>query len=176
MYKIIKHIMADILRNKVIFTLAIIGLYQFGANIQIAGAPEGWDRIVTRGALDGGKFIAFVMKGAKVVGATVVNDPYTDLGIVFQKDLLLPWRTALDNVLIQANTDVSNARVHSLEEMPAFTAGRAGGKMKTGLHVAGDGSPVTRLGYTAMKVFGLENASWGTQSNNTSKEIGEILV
>ena len=41
--------------------------------LQIAGAPEGWDRIVTRGALDGGKFIAFAMKGAKVVGATVVN-------------------------------------------------------------------------------------------------------
>ena len=36
------------------------------------------------------------------IGDTVVNDPYTDLGIVFQKDLLLPWRTALDNVLIQA--------------------------------------------------------------------------
>ena len=46
---------------------------QFGANIQIAGAPEGWDRIVTRGSLEGGKFIAFAMKGAKVVGASVVN-------------------------------------------------------------------------------------------------------
>ena len=43
------------------------------SHVQIAGAPEGWDRIVTRGALDGGKFIAFAMKGAKVVGATVVN-------------------------------------------------------------------------------------------------------
>jgi NADPH-dependent 2,4-dienoyl-CoA reductase/sulfur reductase-like enzyme len=46
---------------------------QFNANIQIAGAPEGWDRIVTRGSIDGGKFIAFALKGAKVVGASVVN-------------------------------------------------------------------------------------------------------
>lgn len=46
---------------------------QFGANIQIAGAPEGWDRIVTRGSPEGGKFIAFAMKDARVVGATVVN-------------------------------------------------------------------------------------------------------
>jgi 3-phenylpropionate/trans-cinnamate dioxygenase ferredoxin reductase subunit len=46
---------------------------QFGANIQIAGAPEGWDRVVVRGNPDGGKFIVFAMKGNKVVGASVVN-------------------------------------------------------------------------------------------------------
>jgi 3-phenylpropionate/trans-cinnamate dioxygenase ferredoxin reductase component len=46
---------------------------QFGANIQIAGAPEGWDRVVIRGNPDGGKFIVFAMKGAKAVGASVVN-------------------------------------------------------------------------------------------------------
>jgi NitT/TauT family transport system ATP-binding protein len=36
-----------------------------------------------------------------IAGRPVVG-PYTDLGIVFQKDLLLPWRTIRDNVLIQA--------------------------------------------------------------------------
>src|SRR5665213_303017 len=36
------------------------------------------------------------------IGGRVVSGPYSDIGIVFQKDLLLPWRTALDNVLIQA--------------------------------------------------------------------------
>ena len=82
----------------------------------------------------------------------------------------------LDNVLIYANTDHGLARIHSLDGMAMFTAGRAGGKMKTGLHVAGDGSPVTRLGYTAMKVMGLNVRSWGTKSNNTSKEVGEILA
>ncbi len=36
------------------------------------------------------------------IGGRPVVGPYTDLGIVFQKDLLLAWRTILDNVLIQA--------------------------------------------------------------------------
>ena len=39
--------------------------------------------------------------GEVQIGDTVVNDPYTDLGIVFQRDLLMQWRTALDNVLLQ---------------------------------------------------------------------------
>lgn len=36
-----------------------------------------------------------------VLGAPVVQ-PITDVGIVFQRDLLLPWRSALKNVLLQA--------------------------------------------------------------------------
>ncbi len=31
----------------------------------------------------------------------VVKKPYTDLGMVFQRDVLLDWRTVLDNVLLQ---------------------------------------------------------------------------
>ncbi len=82
----------------------------------------------------------------------------------------------IDNVLIMANTDVSYARVHSLDEMPAFTAGRAGGKVKTGLHIDHKGAQGTALGYTTMKIMGLDVASWGTKSNQTTKEIGEILA
>jgi len=84
--------------------------------------------------------------------------------------------TLLDNVLIVANSDHGLARIHSLDGMAMFTAGRAGGRVKTGLHVAGDTTAVTRLGYTAMKVMGLDIRSWGTKSNNTSKEVGEILA
>jgi len=84
--------------------------------------------------------------------------------------------TLLDNMLIYATTDQSLARLHQIDGLPMFTAGRAGGKLKTGLHIAGEGTPGTRLGYTAMKVMGLNIPSWGSQSNNTSKEIGEILA
>jgi NitT/TauT family transport system ATP-binding protein len=40
--------------------------------------------------------------GAVTVGGRLVVSPVTDIGIVFQKDLLLEWRSAIDNVLMQA--------------------------------------------------------------------------
>ena len=82
----------------------------------------------------------------------------------------------IDNVFIMANSDVSNARVHSLEEMPAFTAGRAGGRMKAGLHIDCKGAQASRLGFTGMKLMGLDLNNWGTKSNPVSKESSEILA
>lgn len=38
--------------------------------------------------------------GQVFINDTPVNGPYTDLGIVFQRDVLLDWRTVLDNVLL----------------------------------------------------------------------------
>jgi hypothetical protein len=48
--------------------------------------------------------------------------------------------------------------------------------VKTGLHIKMDGAPVSRIGYTAQRVLGLDVESWGARSNNTSKEISEILT
>jgi NitT/TauT family transport system ATP-binding protein len=40
--------------------------------------------------------------GSVTVNGTDVTGPWNDLGIVFQRDALLPWRTTLENVLLQA--------------------------------------------------------------------------
>lgn len=82
----------------------------------------------------------------------------------------------LDNSLVYATTDQSFAKIHGIEGIPMFSAGRAGGKVKTGLHIDGGGSPGCRLGYTALRLMGVDVPSWGDKSNNTSSEIGEILV
>jgi len=84
--------------------------------------------------------------------------------------------TLLDNALIYANTDQSFAKVHGIDGIPMFSAGSAGGRVKTGLHIDGGGSPGCRLGYTAQKLMGVELESWGTKSNTTSSDIGEILI
>ena len=40
--------------------------------------------------------------GRITIGGKPVTAPYTDIGIVFQQDVLLEWRTILRNVMIQA--------------------------------------------------------------------------
>lgn len=82
----------------------------------------------------------------------------------------------LDHSFIYATTDQSFAKTHSIEGIPMFSAGTLGGKVKTGLHIDGGGSPGCRLGYTAMQLMGLDVPSWGDQSNKSSNEISEILV
>lgn len=82
----------------------------------------------------------------------------------------------LDNVFIYATTDQSFAKVHGIDGIPMFSAGTAGGRVKTGLHLDGGGSPGCRLGLTAQRLLGLDLESWGDKSNNTSDEISEILA
>lgn len=84
--------------------------------------------------------------------------------------------TLLDNSLIYATTDQSFAKIHAIDGIPMFTAGTAGGRVKTGLHIDGGGTPGCRLGYTAQRLMGIDIPSWGDKSNNTSQDIGEILV
>lgn len=40
-------------------------------------------------------------RGNITIESTTVNGPYTELGIVFQDPVLLDWRTAQDNILLQ---------------------------------------------------------------------------
>lgn len=82
----------------------------------------------------------------------------------------------LDNAFIYATTDQSFAKIHAIDGIPMFSAGTAGGRVKTGLHIDGGGSPACRLGYTAQRLMGLDIESWGDKSNNTSSEVSEILV
>lgn len=84
--------------------------------------------------------------------------------------------TLLDHSLIYAHSDCEFAKAHTITGIPMFTAGRLNGKVKTGLHVDGGGNPGTQLGYTVQRLMGVSVSSWGQQSLQTSREIGEIIA
>ncbi len=84
--------------------------------------------------------------------------------------------TLLDHVLIFANSDTNNAKLHAIDGVPMMTAGRAGGRIKTGMHVDGNGDAISRVGLTMQRVMGVPVEAWGAGSMRTTKPVGEILA
>lgn len=84
--------------------------------------------------------------------------------------------TLLDNCLVFASSETNFARLHTIDGVPVYMIGKAGGRMKTGMHVIGGGDPITRVGLTAMKIMGVPIETWGTKSLQTSNPISEVMV
>ncbi len=84
--------------------------------------------------------------------------------------------TLLDNCLVMAHSETSEANSHSVTGLPIMIAGRAGGRVRPGVHVRGAGDSTARVGLTLQQVMGLNLASWGTKANKTSRPVTEILA
>ena len=82
----------------------------------------------------------------------------------------------LDNFLVLAHSESSFAKSHQVTTLPVMIAGRAGDRLRPGLHVRGNGEPVSRIGLTVQQVMGLPVGSWGTRSMQVTQPLGAILA
>lgn len=85
-------------------------------------------------------------------------------------------RTLLDNTLVLAHSETEFAKFHTIDNIPMMTAGSAGGRMKTGIYVDGEGTPVSRVGLTLQQIMGVPLDRWGAKSMETNKSLGEIVA
>lgn len=83
--------------------------------------------------------------------------------------------TLLDHSLVLATSESNYAKIHSLDSLPIMVAGSAGGRWKTGQHLAGKGDPSSRVGLTIQQALGMPVSSWGAGAMATSRPIGEVL-
>jgi hypothetical protein len=84
--------------------------------------------------------------------------------------------TVLDHSLVFAFTDQSFAKIHAVDGLPIFVAGGASGRMKSGFHVAGDSSPVSRVGLTIQKAMGVSLDVWGKSSMEVRQPYTDLLA
>jgi hypothetical protein len=84
--------------------------------------------------------------------------------------------TLLDNCLIFAHSDCSIAKAHAVEGIPMMIAGSAGGRIRTGFHLAGRADPASRVGLTLQQAMGLQVERWGVQSMETNRTITELMA
>jgi hypothetical protein len=84
--------------------------------------------------------------------------------------------TLLDHMVVLGFSDTGNARIHSTDNIPMFIAGGANGRHKGGVHVVGNGDPVSRAALTVQQLAGLSTGSWGVGGMETSKAISEVIA
>jgi len=82
----------------------------------------------------------------------------------------------LDNCLVLAHSETSLAKTHDVTGLPLMLAGKAGGRVRTGLHVKGNGDAVSRVGLTVQQVMGLPVDRWGTRSMETDRAVTEVIA
>jgi len=115
---------------------------------------------------------------------------YQPAATAFVRDIMAEWGvfvgklaqtkegagSLLDNMFLLAHSETNFARQHSIANLPIMVAGRAGGRLKSGVHIVGRGQPATSVGLTAMQVMGVPVDRFGTGSMETRKIVTEILV
>ena len=84
--------------------------------------------------------------------------------------------TLLDHSVVMAFTDQAYARIHSVDGLPILVAGGASGRLKTGYHIAGDNSPVSRVALTLQKALGVSVDVWGKESLQVRTPYTELLA
>jgi len=84
--------------------------------------------------------------------------------------------TVLDNSLIIAFSDTGYAKIHSIENIPMFLAGRAGGRHKAGQHIHTTGESVTRVSLTAMRLVGAPVGEFGSGTMKTARPITDVIA
>ena len=75
-----------------------------------------------------------------------------------------------------AFSDTGYAKIHSIENIPMFLAGGAGGRHKAGQHIARKGEPVTRVSLTAQQLVGAPVGEFGVGAMKTARPITEVMA
>lgn len=84
--------------------------------------------------------------------------------------------TLLDNTLLFAHSDCSEAKSHAVEGIPMLVIGGAGGRVRTGYHKAGRADAASRIGLSLQQAMGVQVENWGTASMNTSRTVTELVA
>lgn len=82
----------------------------------------------------------------------------------------------LDNCGIIAANDVSDGPTHDLKNFPSLVIGRAGGKLKSGIHAAYPGGNVLRVPLTVARAVGHEMTSFGSENSIATESLAELLA
>ena len=84
--------------------------------------------------------------------------------------------TLLDHMAVFAHSCTEFPKDHGTKNIPLLVAGSADGRLASGRHIRGNGSPTSRAALTLQQAFGVPVSSWGDREIETSAPITELLA
>ena len=85
-------------------------------------------------------------------------------------------KTLLDQCCIMATSELNDGTRHTYDSMPLIIAGRAGGALKSGLHVDGRKAVATQALLTCLRAVGIEQEALGDEVGRTTSSISELMA
>ncbi|NUP11836.1 MAG: DUF1552 domain-containing protein [Polyangiaceae bacterium] len=86
-----------------------------------------------------------------------------------------PGVTALDASLVYGTSEYGEGWKHGVQEMPVVLAGKAAGRLKTGIHVREVAGNMAKAHVTVLRGLGLDIGSYGFHASETSDDFGADL-
>lgn len=85
--------------------------------------------------------------------------------------------TLLDRCGVLCTTDVSDGRIHSLEDFPIVIAGSAGGRLRVGHHYRSPtGENASKVMLTLIRAMGVVKGSFGTEEGRSESGLSALEV
>ena len=84
--------------------------------------------------------------------------------------------TLLDHGCIYGTSEYGEGWQHSVKELPVVMVGRAGGRLRSGVHVRQEGGNLARAQLTAMQALGLDVEQFGWNGAQTRDPFAELLA
>ncbi len=75
----------------------------------------------------------------------------------------------LDSVAVLATSDLAQGREHSLDDYPFLVAGRAGGRLRGGVHVRDVGGNASTILLTVLRAVGVPLAAFGSKGGHVTE-------
>jgi hypothetical protein len=82
----------------------------------------------------------------------------------------------LDRACILGVSEYGEGYKHSVRELPAVLAGRAGGRLNDHVHARLEGGNYARFHLTALRAIGLDLPTWGFSGAETSEDVPGFLA
>ncbi|MEL6181779.1 MAG: DUF1552 domain-containing protein, partial [Myxococcota bacterium] len=147
-----------------------VNLWRLFTDVRFVGEEIGYHQLTHDETVDGGLGYQPLSQRFLVEAMGCWNHLLAALDSIPEGD-----GTLLDHLAVFAHSGTEFAKEHGTQNIPMMVAGSADGRINTGVHIRGNASSNARVVLTLQQAFGVPVSVWGTDENETTSPVTDLL-